>query len=431
MRGLHRNARVAEALHGLYPPLAMLEGAVRSPPRHALEPLKVAWKAARARWPICGDAALRARGKAPALTRDDNPLGCATSGVLVVLDARAGCTICASRCTTRSQGGACARETRGNCPERARSYPTSSAERLDPSRLSSDTSTLSRGMDRATAVSMSSLRPTLCALSLLLGALVSGCSGGAIDSSNPDDVGELGLGLTSCSNLDGTNSIMAATAVAVAKELHRWQPRQDLYIANGSFGSYLALTSTGKARCAGGVCWNTQALLDMQLPAAAGKVKLPGGITLNPDALRSRFVAKFGEQVTCESQPDNHDSSNCPAEQHALSFVSSAAGACDTVSKFKATTPTGGALRYPAQLKNKLLWVDRQNPYVAFSSVGDQVSIDPTYGLTEGDVSSTGSCTAACTKITNGNATGQCCSCAGVSRKYARSAWSSTTYLCQ
>lgn len=263
-------------------------------------------------------------------------------------------------------------------------------------------------------------------------ALADGEALESLDGDGPaSEIGGLEQSLTSCSNLDGTNSIMAATAVAVAKELRRWQPKQDLYVASGSFGQYLALTSTGKSRCPGGVCWMTQALLDMQKPAAAGKVKLPGGVVLNPDALRSRFVAKYGEQLACESQPDNHDNSNCPAEQHQLTFLSSSPGACDTISSFRATTPAGGALRYPAQLKNKLLWVDRHNPYVAFTSVGDRVSIDPVYGLTEGASGSTASCSAACTKLTSSNISGQCCSCNGATRSYVRSLWSPTTYLCQ
>jgi hypothetical protein len=246
-------------------------------------------------------------------------------------------------------------------------------------------------------------------------------------------LGELEQSLMNCSNPDGANAIMAATAVAAAKELRRWQPLKDFAVVrdSGAKVDLLALTATGKAQCADKVCANTQALLDMQKPASSGKVKLSGGVVVNADAVRSRLIAKYGEQKTCEAQPDNHRADNCPAEEHKLTFLSSKTGACDTISTFKATKPDGTALRYPAQLKNKLLWVDRHNPYVAFQSSGEQVSIDPTYGLTEGGSSSTAGCTAACTKISTTKVEGACCTCDGKTKKYKRSAWSTTTYLCQ
>jgi hypothetical protein len=124
----------------------------------------------------------------------------------------------------------------------------------------------------------------------------------------------------------------------------------------------VALTANGKARCADRVCASTQALLDMQKPVASGKVMLPGGVVVNADALRSRLIAKYGEQRTCEAQPDNHRGDHCPAEEHELAFISSKAGACDTISTFKATAPDGRALKYPTQLENELLWVDRHTP---------------------------------------------------------------------
>lgn len=219
---------------------------------------------------------------------------------------------------------------------------------------------------------------------------------------------------------------MAALAVATAKELSRWEPTTDFYVSGGE----LRLTSTGKSRCSDGFCRNTQALLDMQKSTSQGEVKVSPTVTLNADALRSRLVAKFGEQVTCESQPDNHNDSDCPAEAHKLRFLHASSGSCDTDFWFEATAPNGSALSYPRQLENKLLWVDRHNPYVAFQSSGNMVSIDPTYGLNEDGATSTGSCTAACTKVTSVNVAGQCCTCAGT-KKFARSTFNASVYLCK
>lgn len=287
------------------------------------------------------------------------------------------------------------------------------------------------------------------ALTLTTTALV-GCSAGdmeGVDGEYSEDdatmeesmeVGQLEQGLMNCSNVDGTNSVMAALAVSTAQELKRWQPSKDFVVFTTSGWSEsspgmqqaIKLTATGKSQC-GGNCMNTQALLNMQYDQANDKIKLPGNVTLNPGALRSRLVAKLRDQATCESRPVNGGSSNCPVEEHKLAFQRAEKGGCDTNYFFKASTPTGTALKFPAQLKNKLIWVDQYNPYVQFQSVGDVVSIDPTYGLNEQGSTSSGSCTAACTKISSSTATaGQCCTCNNATKKYVKSGWSATTFLC-
>lgn len=241
-----------------------------------------------------------------------------------------------------------------------------------------------------------------------------------------------GSSSSTCSNAEGAYSTMAAVAVAAAMELKRWQPRQDFQIVRGyNNQEFVQLTSTGKSRCSDGVCFNTQALLDFQKDEANGKVVFPGNITLNSPALRSRMVAKFRDQLTCEAQPSNGGTTNCPAEEHTLTFQRSEKGGCDTNYFFVAKKPNGQPLQYPAQLKNKLLWADRVNPYVGFQSVGEVVSIDPTYGLNEAGSTSTGSCTAACTKISRTNIAGQCCTCGGSTRSYSKATWNATTFLCR
>jgi hypothetical protein len=234
-----------------------------------------------------------------------------------------------------------------------------------------------------------------------------------------------------CPNQEGTASTMAAIAVSAAMELKRWQPTKDFAIGRVSNLEALVLTSTGKARCSDGVCANTQALLDFQKPEASGKVKFPGNVSLDSTALRSRLVAKFRDQVGCEMQPSNGGTTNCPVEEHTLTFQRSEKGGCDTNYFFVAKKTDGTALKYPAQLKNKLLWTDRVNPYIGFQSVGEVVSIDPTYGLNEAGSTSTGACSGACVKISMSDQAGACCSCNGATRKFAKSPWSGRTFLCQ
>jgi Cellulose or protein binding domain len=240
-----------------------------------------------------------------------------------------------------------------------------------------------------------------------------------------------GTSSTICSNLEGTSSTMAAIAVAAAMEMGRWQPSRDFTIGKQGKDEILILSAEGKSRCADGVCSNAQALLDFQKDEANGKVEFPGNVRLNAPALRSRLVAKFREQVTCESQPSNGGTSNCPVEEHTLTFQRSEKGGCDTNFFFVARQPDGQPLQYPAQLKNKLSWVDRTNPYIGFQSVGEVVSIDPTFGLNERGSTTTGACLAACVKIGAADIEGDCCSCGGVAKSFARSVWSTATFICQ
>jgi hypothetical protein len=279
--------------------------------------------------------------------------------------------------------------------------------------------------------------PAVCAV-VSLGACGADDLAASDTSEDADPVAELEQHLVSCNNVDGTNAVMAGLAVAAAQELRRWQPTRDFVVFGTSGWSEsspgpqqaIKLTATGKAQCADGRCWNTQALLDLQYDQANDKVKFPGNVTLSPGALRSRLVAKLREQQTCESRPAN-GGNNCPVEEHTLAFQRSEPGGCDTNFFFKATQPNGQALRYPAQLKNKLQWVDMYNPYIGFQSAGAVVSIDPTLGLNSVNDRDFGDCFNGCLRVSIGNQAGSCCRCNGSTRSFTRSPWSSTTFLCR
>jgi hypothetical protein len=304
------------------------------------------------------------------------------------------------------------------------------------------------------------------ALSIALASSAVACGAGDIDGydvSNESASGEAALsvddmalgtldqGVMSCTNPDGTNSAMAAFAVAVAQDLKRWQanrdfvvfgtsgksesstgPQQAIKLASGSD----AFGPKGKSRCSDGKCAKVQAILDMQYDQANNQIYFQGsGSTktlLNPAALRSRMVAKLREQQTCDANPRDNDASACPKEEHVLTFQSAAKGSCDTNFFFKATKTDGKALAFPNQLKNKLKFADVTNPYIAFQSLGNGVvSVDPTYGLNEDNTTSSGSCTPACTKVSASNVANQCCSCGGSNKKFKKASFNANTYLCQ
>ena len=258
--------------------------------------------------------------------------------------------------------------------------------------------------------------------------------------------------LMSCTNPDGTNSVMAAFAVAVAQELGRWNATKDFVqnntsgMSESSYGPQQAIKLAsgsdangpiGKSRCSDGRCARVQALLDMQYDQYNNKVYIQGSgstkVLLSPAALRSRMFAKWNEQKACDQNARDGDNNSCTKEQNVLKYVSAAKGGCDTNFTFSVKGTTGAALRYPNQLKNELKFADSSNPYINFQNLGNgNISIDPTYGLDDDGTSSTGSCMAACTKISvSSNYAGACCSCGGATKKFAKSPVNAITYLCQ
>lgn len=280
-----------------------------------------------------------------------------------------------------------------------------------------------------------------------------GSATGAEDESS--EIGALEQQLQNCANPDGTNSVMAAFAVAVGQELGRWQATKDFVMfgtsgwSESSAGPQQAIKLTsgtgpdgkprGKSRCGDGRCARVQAILDMQYEQARGKIYVQGEtstqkVLLDPAALRSRMVAKaVYEQKACDDNAKDGDPNRCPREAHRLSPMGTVSlGGCGPHYKFQVTKDGGGALQYPAQLKWKLSFADQTNGWVDFRNLGGgYVAIDPIYGLNDGVNSTTGRCSAACTRISLSSIAGQCCSCGGATKKFVRSLWNPSTYLCQ
>jgi hypothetical protein len=106
---------------------------------------------------------------------------------------------------------------------------------------------------------------------------------------------------------------------------------------------------------------------------------------------------------------------------------------------YDVTQPNGYPLRAPADTYVQLIFAGGKttmtgtdvNPFIAQQVSGNLVAIDPTYGLNDTGSTTTGSCVAACTKITSTNISGQCCTCSGATKKFVRSTWNANTYLCQ
>jgi hypothetical protein len=279
---------------------------------------------------------------------------------------------------------------------------------------------------------------------LAVTSLVAGCS---VESSSAEDTA-LNEGAV-CANPEGTNAMIAALAASVGRELHRWQASTDLQVVTGAQNQQVVqLTATGKAQCTqdGGQCKNTVALLSFQDPATDLTVRFPGGIKLSAWSYAARLVAGVRAQKTCDDRGGT-GINNCYAEAHKLTQLSQAAGGCSMIFQYSATTPTGGALKQPKLIANKLVWAgydvanpSQSNPFLLFNSTANTVEIDPQGGPNEGDPTGTASCMAlgvpapgqaACLKYSpDVNLLGTCCQCDSKNGTFARSPRSTTSYTC-
>ena len=214
-----------------------------------------------------------------------------------------------------------------------------------------------------------------------------------------------------CANPEGTNAGIAALAVAISQELHRWQITTDFYVYRGSnYQSMLGLTAAGLAAC-GGSCPMTSDILAMQDSRMDQKVVF-NGVKMSSWSFASRLVTGFENQGVCQK------GGRCPFVSHMFSYNSAttAPGACDTLFTFAVTKPGsqgGGALTADqvTQLSNALVWTigNGPNPYIAFQSTANTVTIDPT-----GNLNPPGQTTGSeiCQKFSIPNINGTPCTCA-------------------
>jgi hypothetical protein len=127
-------------------------------------------------------------------------------------------------------------------------------------------------------------------------------------------------------------------------------------------------------------------------------------------------------------------------EPHRLTFNrKEAGGPCGDYYWYDVKQPNGIVLDDPASTYVQLIFAGGKqtptgydvNPFIAQQVSGSQVAIDPTYGLLSTSGTTSANCTSACLKISTVSVDGQCCSCNGLFKRFAKSLWSSTTYVCQ
>jgi hypothetical protein len=269
-------------------------------------------------------------------------------------------------------------------------------------------------------------------------AIVGLASACAVEAPTEEEMGTFDE--AACSNLQGTNAMIAALAVAIGQELGRWKVGTDFKIITGAYNQqHIALSPAGLARCTamGNTCPNIKALLFFQDARYDNYIRFPGNIRLSAWSYAARLVGGYRAQLTCEQRATNNPSSPdaCPAEEHLLTLAGTSPGACDMNFTFDARTPSGGLLNHPHLLKNKLLWANdggsttNPNPYIAFQSTASTVTIDPTWDLNSPGSASGGSCVNSCQKYSPSNIAGNCCNCNGSSGTFYQGA-TANVYKC-
>ena len=268
---------------------------------------------------------------------------------------------------------------------------------------------------------------------ICLGALGVACEGAdyedvpMYEEESVDEIGSIEQPL--CENTGGTNAVMTAIAVAAGRELGRWLPERD-FQWNSSTGR-LELSVNAEPRCRTmsptASCTNLRALLDLQKPEASGKVTFPGNIVLDSALLRTKLKDGWNAHLSCGTT-----CSSVPTVDLRYHHVES--GSCDKkffFDPFYMGTTNRMSATDQDRLKNKLKFVGYpSNKMLNFYLRDGRVSVDPTYGLNEGVTETAGSCDIAATKFSSVDITGKCCSVSGATKKYTRSPFSASIYLC-
>jgi len=128
-------------------------------------------------------------------------------------------------------------------------------------------------------------------------------------------------------------------------------------------------------------------------------------------------------------------------EPHRLdwAYATTEGAPCGQYDWFDIERPNGNPLEDPADTYVQLIFAGGKqtptgadvNPYIAQQVNGNQVAIDPTYGLNGSGSTSSGTCSASCVKVSSTSVAGQCCSCSGNIKSFVKSAWNATTFVCQ
>jgi hypothetical protein len=215
-------------------------------------------------------------------------------------------------------------------------------------------------------------------------------------------------------------------------------------LINRRTGKCLDLSGAAPAKAVQKTCSTADSQLFLFVPTGEGTqvIYTAHGVTLGVQGGSTGSGAAFVEGgSTWQTYNKLELTPILAGEPHQLtwSFTSPDGAPCGVYDWFDIKRPNGNPLEDPADTYVQLIFAGGKqtrtgadlNPYIAQQVNGNQVAIDPTYGLDDTGSSGTAACTASCAKISTASLVGQCCSCNGVSKKFAKSSWNAITFLCQ
>jgi len=256
---------------------------------------------------------------------------------------------------------------------------------------------------------------------LMLAAAMSPLAGCTAEMGAPVEEGTLGNEgeeLT-CSNPQGTDAMIAALAVAMGRELGRWEILTDFEIYKDDWTQdNLRLSAAGNAQCTanGSQCKNIKNLLRFMShytdKSIYFKNQSGGYDMLSWSSYASRLVTGMKNMTSYKK----NNQYKYPA--HKVAYTSQAPGGCDTIFQYSVTKPDGTLFTNAADvtaIENALLFGSGNgvNGFIAadcHSSV-NTCKVDPTGNVVEGDNSSQATVWACQKYSPDANLTGQPCSC--------------------
>lgn len=264
----------------------------------------------------------------------------------------------------------------------------------------------------------------LVTMSIALGAF--GLAGCATEVPEDHNTRAVEQGLT-CSNEAGINAMKASLAVAMAEEIGRVDPVNDMFVA--WWGENLVtLHNFALDRCRSrgfGDCPRTRTILNMAHSSVNKDVKTN---VFNATVWKEELKASFERQKNHEANLARNAPWRMPGTHETFLDGMNNYGACGPHYEYKVT---GDKV---ANLKERMpFFGGDQNPFIDFRSWDSHIAIDPTGTMEGSTTTSSGSCTSVCYGYgtTLKNKRGSCCSCNGSQGKLTQASWDPSMTYCK
>jgi hypothetical protein len=263
----------------------------------------------------------------------------------------------------------------------------------------------------------------LFAVGVAMGGL--GLGGCATEAPEDHNTRALEQGLT-CNNDAGVNAMKASLAVAMAKEIGRIDPVNDLFVA--WWDGLVNLRWHAKQKCLArgfGECPQTHAILMMAGPTVNNSIPQT---VFNATVFRNELLASFDRQKNHEANLATNEPWRLPGTHETFNDKVSNYGACGVHYEYY----VAGDKVWNLEERMPFFGGD-QNPFIDFRSWDSHIAIDPTGTMEGSTTTANGLCTSVCYGYgtTLKNARGSCCYCNGKQGTLAQASWDPAMTYCK